>query len=731
MALLVGVGLLAYNSGRASLRSATASDLEGTAVRKETNLNNWIGAKEELIVALASDPSVIQAASTLATVPPSSTEFRTAHDLFVNSVQPRLKTSEFLEVSLIEPEAGEVIASTSQNEEGTFKNDQSYFLNGRSETYVENPRYSTELQSLVMTASIPLRGADGGLVGVLTAQLDVHSLSAVINRRTDIHETDESYLVDTSDHFVTQPRLMNDLALLQKEVHTEAVNRCLQQESGLLETVDYRDVPAFVVYRWLPEHQLCLVVKIDQAEAYTPIRAFGRTITVISVVALLVAAGIALALARTMTRPILALQNGVSRFARGELDLRLDESSDDELGELAGEFNKMADALVERQTHLRRRAEEFFNLTLDLLCTVDSSGRLLDLNPAWEKTLGHGVEELRGYLLTNLIHPDDLGVATAALQQVTTKKEGRFESRCLHKNGEYRWLAWVVVFSFQDQLLYAAARDITERRGAEEKLRKQAEELERSNRDLEQFAYIASHDLQEPLQLVSSNVHLLARRYQGKLDKDADEFVSFAVEAADRMKGLIGDLLAYSSVGARSREFAPVVLEKVFTRVMDHLKPVIQSTGALVTHDPLPPVLGDKVQMFQLFQNLIENAIKFHGAQLPRIHVGVQQLGERWLFFVQDNGIGMEPQFTERVFVLFQRLHNQEQYPGRGVGLAISRKIVERHGGRIWVDSEPGKGATFYFTLDPAERWTPEIVPAEVVKPRTKDTIVDRATDLI
>jgi len=135
--------------------------------------------------------------------------------------------------------------------------------------------------------------------------------------------------------------------------------------------------------------------------------------------------------------------------------------------------------------------------------------------------------------------------------------------------------------------------------------------------------------------------------------------------------------------------------------------------------------------MFQLFQNLIENAIKFHGAQLPRIHVGVQQLGERWLFFVQDNGIGMEPQFTERVFVLFQRLHNQEQYPGRGVGLAISRKIVERHGGRIWVDSEPGKGATFYFTLDPAERWTPEIVPAEVVKPRTKDTIVDRATDLI
>jgi light-regulated signal transduction histidine kinase (bacteriophytochrome) len=230
---------------------------------------------------------------------------------------------------------------------------------------------------------------------------------------------------------------------------------------------------------------------------------------------------------------------------------------------------------------------------------------------------------------------------------------------------------------------------------------------------------------------VTSNVQWLARRYEGKLDKDANEFIGGAIEAANRMKNLLADLFAYSRVSSRTKEFATVDLEESLKQVLDGLRPVIHKSNALVTHDPLPPVLGDEMQMSQLFQSLIENAIKFHGMQRPRIHVGVRRLGERWLFYVQDNGIGIDPQYSDRLFALFQRLHSQEQYPGRGVGLAISRRIVERHGGRIWVDSEPTKGATFYFTLPPAESQTPEVMPQEVVKPRTKDTVVDRATDLI
>ena len=197
------------------------------------------------------------------------------------------------------------------------------------------------------------------------------------------------------------------------------------------------------------------------------------------------------------------------------------------------------------------------------------------------------------------------------------------------------------------------------------------------------------------------------------------------------MKNLISDLYAYSLISTQSKEFAPVALEEALKQVTDNLQLVIEANGATITHDPLPSVLANDLQMIQLFQNLIGNAIKFRSKEQPRIHVGVKQLGERWLIFVRDNGIGIDPQYTERVFAIFQRLHNPDRYPGTGIGLAIARKIVERHGGRIWVDSEPGKGATFYFTLQPAETWTPEPVPPEARQPRSKDTITDRATDLI
>jgi PAS domain S-box-containing protein len=632
---------------------------------------------------------------------------------------------------LIRPEDGRVIASTTTSEEGTFKVNQPYFINGMSGLYVDNPTYSTVLHSFAMTAASPLLTPEGQLLGVLAARLDLASLNVVISRRTNIHESDDAYLVNGSGLLVAEPRLDHDSAVLQTGIHTQDVNRCLQGQSGVIEAQDYRSIPSFMAYRWISDRQLCLVVKIDQAEAFRPIRVFGGTIALISALALLAAAGVAVTLARGLTRPILALQDGVARFANGELDLRLDESSDDELGQLAAEFNRMAATLTEQQTHLRRRAERFFNLTLDLLCTINPSGRLLDLNPAWEQVLGYSRDELHGHLLTNLVHPDDLRLTSAALQRVSKEATGRFESRFRHKDGQYRWLAWMVVTSSQDRLLYAAARDITERHLAEEKLHRQTEELERSNRELEQFGYVASHDLQEPLRLVTNYVRLLARRYEGQLDEDADEFIGYTLEGTERMRNLLSDLLAYSQIGTQSQEQVSVDLEETLKQVVDNLHLMIEANSATITHDPLPSVMADAAQMVQLFQNLIGNAIKFRSKEPPRIHVGAKQLEERWLIFVRDNGIGIDPQYTERVFIIFQRLHKPDQYPGTGIGLAIARKIVERHGGRIWVDSEPGKGATFYFTLQPAQVRKPDVVAPEVTKPRAKDTFTDRATDLI
>jgi len=241
--------------------------------------------------------------------------------------------------------------------------------------------------------------------------------------------------------------------------------------------------------------------------------------------------------------------------------------------------------------------------------------------------------------------------------------------------------------------------DITEQRLAEERLKKTLEDLERSNKELEQFAYVASHDLQEPLRMVLSYTQLLERRYKDKLDTDANEFIAYAVDGAKRMQRLIQDLLVYSRVSSRGKSLTPTDCNAVLGQVCINLSVAIEENNAMVTHDELPIVMADETQLVQLFQNLINNAIKFHSEEPPRIHVSAEKNKKEWIFSVLDNGKGIDPQYHDRIFVIFQRLEGKGEYPGTGIGLAICKKIIERHGGRIWVESEPGKGSTFYFTL--------------------------------
>src|SRR5205085_11889192 len=236
----------------------------------------------------------------------------------------------------------------------------------------------------------------------------------------------------------------------------------------------------------------------------------------------------------------------------------------------------------------------------------------------------------------------------------------------------------------------ARKRAEAEVRRAHDELAKKAEELQRSNAELEQFAYVASHDLQEPLRMVSSYTQLLARRYNDKLPGEAQEFMHYVVDGAARMKQLIEDLLAYSRVGTKGKEFKPVPVEAPLKRAIANLHAAISESSAGVTWDALPSVEADEVQLAQLFQNLIGNALKFRGPAVPRIHVSAGEQAGEWRITVADNGIGIEPQYFERIFMLFQRLHTMGEYPGTGIGLAICKKVVERHGGRIWVNSTPG-----------------------------------------
>jgi PAS domain S-box-containing protein len=242
-------------------------------------------------------------------------------------------------------------------------------------------------------------------------------------------------------------------------------------------------------------------------------------------------------------------------------------------------------------------------------------------------------------------------------------------------------------------------RDVTDRKRAERELALRTTELERSNAELEQFAYVASHDLQEPLRMVSSYVQLLARRYKERLDADADEFIDFAVDGAERMRVLINDLLEFSRVGTDSKELESIDCDVVLDRAIANLRAATEESRVTITHDRLPTVMADDTLFVRLFQNLIGNAIKFRRDVDPAVHVSASPEEKEWVFSFKDNGIGIAPEHYERIFQVFQRLHSRTEYPGTGIGLAVCKKVVERQNGRMWVESDLGKGATFFFSV--------------------------------
>src|SRR5277367_1614246 len=367
------------------------------------------------------------------------------------------------------------------------------------------------------------------------------------------------------------------------------------------------------------------------------------------------------------------------------------------------------------ETHLAQMEGRYRGLleaAPDAMVVVNRAGDIVLLNVQAEKQFGYSRDELVGQKVKNiipkgfaerLIADGTRSAAEALAQQIGTGIElsGR------RKDGSEFPIEIMLspLESAEGILVTAAIRDITTRKTAELQLLSKVGELNRSNLELGQFAYIASHDLQEPLRMVASYTQLLSRRYKGKLDADADEFIAFAVDGASRMQRLIQDLLTYSRVGTKGINLTDISSEKALQHALVNLQGAIGESAAVVTHDPLPDVMADEIQLTQLFQNLVGNAIKYQKAGIPKVHISAAvNGGKKWIFSVKDNGLGIDPQYFERIFGMFQRLHKREEFAGTGIGLAICKKIVERHGGSISVESQPGHGSTFSFALAGIER---------------------------
>ena len=396
---------------------------------------------------------------------------------------------------------------------------------------------------------------------------------------------------------------------------------------------------------------------------------------------------------------------------------------------------------LQQQAGELREQAQLLDLAHDAIMVRDLDGRIIFWNQGAAERYGWSKQEAVGRITHHILQtefPQTLEEIMAELQ-----REGFWEGELEHSRRDGRRIVvasrWVLQRrDDQSEAVMEINNDITERKRAEESLRKahgeleqrvqertrdlkasnelleleiaerkraesvlaqQSAELARSNSELEQFAYIASHDLQEPLRMVGSYVQLLERNYKNLFDAKGEEYIAYAVDGAKRMQMLINDLLAYSRVGTQGNEFALTDCAGVVGLAIKNLQKAIQESGATVTCEPLPTLLADKMQLLQLFQNLLANAIKFRAERSPEIHITAKRTDSFWQFAVEDNGIGIEPRHFERIFLIFQRLNNRRRYPGTGMGLAICKKIVDRHGGTIWPASEPGGGTTFFFTL--------------------------------
>jgi len=595
---VVIVGYLAYENGRKTIEQSTFNHLSATNIHKTVLFENWLKDKMDSLELLASCPFFTERfPAMLEAHVEGSVEHEKAHRQVNEHWQPLLNRKMFLNFMILRARDGMVVISNDPWNQGKFMDYQPFFQRGKEVSFTQEIYYDLSLQEPVLMMATPLKDIHGNLLAVLAGQINLTLLSQLMEMRNTLSATEDSYLVNSSNFFITEPRFGTGHAL-KKTVHSQGVTKGLTHKAGIDFYEDYRNIPVIGAYTWIERWNLCLMTEVNQSEAYAPILKLQRTILFIGGVVAMLAALLGWLFSGTMTRSLGRLVVATREITRGHLDIHLETTGNDEIATLARAFSEMS-------TRLKK----------------------------------------------TLVSRDALSL------------------------------------------------EVKQREKTEKELHRALSALKRSNEDLQQFAYVASHDLQEPLRMVSSYTQLLEKKYGDKLDEKGKKFIYFAVDGATRMQKLIQDLLEYSRVKTHGVQFESLAADQMLDAALINLGAAIEEAGAVVTRGPLPVINVDRTQIVQVFQNLIGNAIKFRKDRTPEVHISATHKDSSWLFSVKDNGIGISEAYKEKIFIIFQRLHTRDEYPGTGIGLAMCRQIVNRHGGTLWFESTPGRGTTFFFTL--------------------------------
>ncbi len=611
---------------------------------------------------------------------------------------------------------------------------QGAFNAGEGGVYLDDRGYDDSVGTLVVGIVLPIKDREE-VIGIFKINYKVQSILDIVSQ-TDTGKSSRVYLVRLHNGEVVVGSGAKNLEQLGKErlsfykmddwmESVYANSATILAYAKVSTKLNQRELVAGEARGIYDSHwqstQWLVIIELDQDEAFKPIDQMAQLFVYIGVTALLSIILMVWYLARSITVPLRNLAQGTEIIGAGDLEHRLATDAKDEIGDLSRAFDAMTKRLqsstatlssLQEEVEARRLAEVretrlgriLDNSSNEIYIFDPDTLKILEVNAGVIQNIGFSKDELKTMTPLSIKPEISEEEFNRMIEPLLDGKQDSlvFDTVHLRKDGStYPVSIRLELFTNETPPVFVAiVQDITDRKAAETQLLKASEKLLESNKELQNFAYLVSHDLQEPLRMVSSYVALLERRYQDKLDQDAHEFIRFAVDGANRMSALIDGLLQYSRVQTMGAEFDRVDMEDVLQDVLQNLYLVISDSGARINHDPLPIISADKLQIERVLQNLISNSIKFCKDKTPVIDINVKREEEGWLFSVKDNGIGIDQKDNERIFILFQRLHTRDEFPGSGIGLAVCKRIIERHGGRIWLEPDVGKmGAKFCFTL--------------------------------